>query len=165
MLLLADRLFPGWELWGLAAAAGADLLWRLKKNQVLPPCRVLPDGSFWSVMPTPAESARQGQARARGRVLARPPEGHLVRVIEYDITIADAAGGTRTEPFRLVTTLLDHERAPAAQLAALYHQRWEARPASPTSRPGSAARHSPSAPAPRTSSARKYSPSSPSTRR
>lgn len=126
MLLLADRLFPGWELWGLAAAAGADLLWRLKKNQVLPPCRVLPDGSFWSVMPTPAESARQGQARARGRVLARPPEGHLVRVIEYDITIADAAGGTRTEPFRLVTTLLDHERAPAAQLAALYHQRWEA---------------------------------------
>ena len=31
----------------------------------------------------------------------------------------------RIESFRLVTTLLDHKRAPAAKLAALYHQRWE----------------------------------------
>ena len=31
----------------------------------------------------------------------------------------------RTEAFRLVTTLLDHEQAPARQLAELYHQRWE----------------------------------------
>ena len=133
---------------------------------MLPPCRVLPDGSFWSVMPTPAESARQGQARARGRVLARPPEGHLVRVIEYDITIADAAGGTRTEPFRLVTTLLDHERAPAAQLAALYHQRWEAETGFAdlkTRLRGAAFTLRSRTPDPR--SFRKYSPSSPSTRR
>ena len=32
MLLLADRNFPGWELWGLAAGTGADLAWRIKKN-------------------------------------------------------------------------------------------------------------------------------------
>jgi hypothetical protein len=37
----------------------------------------------------------------------------------------DGDGGTRTGPFRLVTTLLDHEQAPAAQLAAACHQRWE----------------------------------------
>ena len=36
MLLLADRNFPGHELWGLAAAAGADLLWRARANLVLP---------------------------------------------------------------------------------------------------------------------------------
>jgi hypothetical protein len=55
-MLLADRNFPGYELWGLAAAT--------------PP--------------------------------TAPPE-----------------------PFRLVTSLLDHRLAPAAKLAALYHERWE----------------------------------------
>ena len=125
MLLLADRNFPGHELWGLAAGTGADLVWRIKKNQVFTPVRVLPDGSFHSVMPTPAENVRLGQARAAGRIPARPPEGHLVRIIEYTITVADSGGGTRTEPFRLVTSLLDHQQAPAAQVAALYQQRWE----------------------------------------
>jgi hypothetical protein len=125
MLLLADRNFPGYELWGLAAATGADLAWRIKKNLVFPPVKMLPDGSFHSVMRTPAENVRHGQARAAGRVLAGPAEGHLVRVIEYTVTVEDNDGGIRTEPFRLATTLLDHEQAPAAQVAAIYHQRWE----------------------------------------
>jgi hypothetical protein len=125
MLLLADRNFPGWELWGLAAGTGADLAWRIKKNLVFPPLAVLPDGSFLSVMPTPAENLRLGQARAAGRVPPGRPEGHTVRIIEYTITARAAGGTTRTEPFRLATTLLDHQRAPAADLAALYHQRWE----------------------------------------
>ena len=125
MLLLADRNFPGYELWGLAAATGADLAWRIKKNLVFPPVKMLPDGSFHSIMRTPAENVRHGLARAAGRVPAGPAEGHLVRIIEYTITVTDSGGGTRTEPFRLATTLLDHEQAPAAQVAALYHQRWE----------------------------------------
>jgi hypothetical protein len=125
MLLLADRNFPGYQLWGLAAATGADLAWRIKKNLVFPPVKVLPDGSFHSVMRTPAENVRHGQARAAGRALTGPAEGHLVRIIEYTVTVEDGGGGTRTEPFRLATTLLGHEQAPAAQVAAIYHQRWE----------------------------------------
>ena len=125
MLLLADRNFPGWELWGLAAGTGADLAWRIKKNLVFTPSRVLPDGSFLSVMPTPAENLRLGQARAAGRIPPGPPEGHAVRIIEYTVMVRAADGTTRIEPFRLATTLLDHQRAPAADLAALYHQRWE----------------------------------------
>jgi hypothetical protein len=125
MLLLADRNFPGYQLWGMAAATGADLAWRIKKNQMFVPLRILPDGSFLSVMPTPAENVRHGQARAAGRILPEPPRGHLVRIIEYAITIKSAGDATRTETFRLVTTLLDHQQAPAAKLAALYHQRWE----------------------------------------
>jgi hypothetical protein len=125
MLLLADRNFPGYELWGLAAGTGADLAWRIKKNQVFRPVEVLPDGSFLSVMPTPAENIRLGQARAAGRAVSGRPEGHLVRVIEYTVAIRAADGATRIEPFRLVTTLLDHRQAPAAEFAALYHQRWE----------------------------------------
>jgi hypothetical protein len=125
MLLLADRNFPGWELWGLAAGTGADLAWRIKKNLVFTPLQVLPDGSFLSVMPTPSENVRLGQARAAGRIPPGPPEGHLVRIIEYTVTVRAAGGATRIELFRLVTTLLDHQLAPAAELAALYQQRWE----------------------------------------
>ena len=46
---------------------------------------------------------------------------HAVRVVEYRLEgVADA------EPlYRLVTTLLDPTGAPAAELAALYHERWE----------------------------------------
>jgi hypothetical protein len=125
MPLLADRNFPGYQLWGMTAATGAELLWRIKSNNVFVVSKVLPDGSFLSIMPTPAESIRHGQARAAGRSLPTPPQGHLVRIIEYSIAITGADGATRIEPFRLVTTLLDHQRAPAAELATLYHQRWE----------------------------------------
>jgi len=125
MLLLADRGFAGHELWGLVTAAGADMAWRIKKNLVLPPVKILGDGSFLSVMPTPAENVRFGRARARGRPLREVPEGHLIRVIEYTVTVTTAGGRTRTEPFRLATTLLDCQQAPAGQLAAIYHERWE----------------------------------------
>ncbi|MFE5597569.1 IS4 family transposase, partial [Streptomyces sp. NPDC056549] len=57
--------------------------WRIKRNLVFVPLRVLPDGSYLSVMPTPKETIRHGQARAAGRTLAAPPQGHLVRIIEY----------------------------------------------------------------------------------
>jgi Insertion element 4 transposase N-terminal/Transposase DDE domain len=125
MLLLADRNFPGYQLWGQAAATGADLAWRIKKNHVFVPVRRLPDGSFLSVMGTPAENVRHGQARAAGRPLPGPPAGHRVRIVEYDVTVQTRHGGVRIEAFRLVTTLLDHEQAPAGKLAELYHQRWE----------------------------------------
>lgn len=125
MLLLADRNFPGHELWGLAAGTGADLVWRIKKNNVFVPLQVLPDGSFLSVMPTPQENRRHGQARAAGRVLPEPPHGHRVRVVEYTVTVRTTEGATRVEAFRLVTTLLDHTAAPAQELADVYAQRWE----------------------------------------
>jgi hypothetical protein len=48
MLCLADRAFVGLALWREAAATGADLLWRLRANQVLPCQERLPDGSYLS---------------------------------------------------------------------------------------------------------------------
>jgi hypothetical protein len=125
MLLLADRAFPGYDLWALAAATGAHLAWRMKSNWVLPPARLLPDGSFLSVMPTPAEGRRRARARHTGKTLPGLPAGHTVRVIEYTVTTHNADGATKTESYRLATTLLDPRQAPAARLAALYHQRWE----------------------------------------
>src|SRR5438552_10203466 len=45
MLCLADRQFFGFALWNLAQDAGADLLWRVKKNMRLACENGLPDGS------------------------------------------------------------------------------------------------------------------------
>ena len=45
----------------------------------------------------------------------------LIGVIDY--RLKDVEG---SEPlYRLITTILDHEQAPAKELAALYHERWE----------------------------------------
>ena len=107
MLLLADRGFYGFELWQQARAGGADLLWRVKKNTALPVVRVLQDGSYLS-----AVHAEQDRKARRNPV--------AVRVVEY--TLARTGDAT---VYRLVTTLLDPEQAPAAELAALYAQRWE----------------------------------------
>jgi hypothetical protein len=125
MLVLADRNFAGYELWGLARATGAHLAWRIKKNVIFPPLKVLPDGSYLSVMGTPAENQRHGQARAAGRILAEPPQGHLVRIITYTVTVRPQQGPPRIETFRLVTSLLNHKQAPARRLAMIYHERWE----------------------------------------
>jgi hypothetical protein len=45
MPCLADRNFFGYEIWNLACATGADLLWRVKKNARLKAEERLPDGS------------------------------------------------------------------------------------------------------------------------
>jgi hypothetical protein len=109
MLCLADRQFFGHALWQKAAAAGADLLWRVKRNLRLPRETVLGDGSYLTTIYL-SEKNRRHRA-----------EGVRVRVVEYRLEgIADA------EPlYRLVTTILDPAQAPATDLAALYHERWE----------------------------------------
>ncbi len=109
MLCLADRQFFGFALWAHARATGADLLWRIRKNMRLASDRRLPDGSYLSRI-YPSQSAWRRKAG-----------GVAVRVIDY--RLQDVAGA---EPiYRLVTTILDHEAAPAHELAALYHERWE----------------------------------------
>ena len=108
-LLLADRGFTGVELWRAAAAGGADLLWRIRSHQILPVREELPDGSYLSEI-----------VIAKDRKRADPT---TVRVIEYTL---DGTGFPEQDaPYRLITTILDPEAAPAADLAALYHQRWE----------------------------------------
>jgi hypothetical protein len=125
MLLLADRNFPGYDLWAQASSTGADLIWRIKKSQVFEPITVLPDGSYLSRMHTPTDNLRLGSARAKGHRCAANDPAHLVRIIEYTVTVRAADTSSRTELFRLVTTLLDHHEAPARVVADLYQQRWE----------------------------------------
>lgn len=109
MLCLADRQFFGWTLWHEARDAGAELLWRIKHNVRLPADACLADGSYLSTM-YQSERDRRHQTN-----------GSRVRVIDYRLE-----GVKDAEPvYRLVTTLLDPALAPAPELAALYHERWE----------------------------------------
>jgi hypothetical protein len=109
MLCLADRPFFGHALWQAATATGADLLWRVKHNLRLPRETRLADGSYLTTI-YPGEKDRRHQAN-----------GGQVRVVEYRLE-----GIAGAEPlYRLVTTILDPAAAPATELAALYHERWE----------------------------------------
>ena len=132
MLVLADRGFAGYTLWTQAAATGADLLWRVKSDLHLPVVTVLSDGSYLARLRDPADTRRwRKNTRKNRRNGHRPPaprtiDGATVRVIESIITVTTADGATRTEPYRLITTLLDPGQAPAAQIAAVYARRWAA---------------------------------------
>lgn len=109
MLCLADRFFPGYKLWQAAAQTGADLLWRTRQNARLDVDRRLPDGSYLSRIYA-STSDRRNQRK-----------GIVVRVIDYRLK-----GVKDPEPiYRLITTILDPAQAPAKELAALYHERWE----------------------------------------
>lgn len=109
MLCLADRNFFGFALWQQARSTGADLLWRMKNNARLPREQPLADGSYLSRI----YSSDKERRHQRNSV--------TVRVIEYRLQ-----GVTNAEPiYRLLTSLLDPVQAPAAELAALYHERWE----------------------------------------
>lgn len=103
MLCLADRGFFGHELWNQAVATGADLLWRVKSSLNLGELEKLSDGSYL------------GHLRVRGRGPRKP-----VRVIKFTLTFKNG----KREDYRLITTIMDHRRAPAMELAQLYARRW-----------------------------------------
>jgi hypothetical protein len=131
MLVLADRNFYSWALWHAAAATRADLLWRVKASMDLAVIRELPDGSFLARVSDPAavhaRNRRNGQRRRRGSTLGPqtgPLPGMTVRVIGFRLEVTADDGSTRTEWYRLITTLLDWRAFPAADLAACYARRW-----------------------------------------
>jgi len=109
MICLADRNFWSFERWKIAAGTGAGLLWRGKKNLILPVEKRFRDGSFLStVYPSPKD-------RRYNR------NGIQVRVIEYEIQGIDYGESI----YRLITNVVDPKSGPALELAALYHERWE----------------------------------------
>ncbi len=104
MLLLADRNFAAGFLARKITETKADFLIRVRTGNSapkLPVLRRLPDGSWLSVF-----------------------GGVSVRIIDAEITVATSAGQSR-DGCRLITTLTDQTRFPAADLVVLYHERWE----------------------------------------
>ena len=109
MLCLADRAFVGFDLWRTATASGADLLWRVRRSQVLPCRRRLPAGSYLSRLYASPQHRRHDEG---GMMPIRVSDDRLEGVPD-------------AEPlYRRLTTVLDPAEAPAAELAASYHERW-----------------------------------------
>lgn len=117
MLVTADRGFFSYALWSAVSATGAALLWRVTASVRLPVLEQYPDGSYLSeLLP---KQLKTDVYRGRKR---RVPDGVRipVRVVEYCVVNRDAP-----DVIRLITTLMDHDEAPAMELAALYAERWE----------------------------------------
>ncbi|MFC1437668.1 transposase domain-containing protein [Streptacidiphilus sp. N1-10] len=108
-LLLADFGSVRVRPWCIAREGGAELLWSVPATAQLSRHATLPDGSFRSVLDGAGECG-EGEA-----ALAVP-----VRVLDC---VVDG------EPLRLVTSLLDPAAAPAAELVALFAERWRFRDA------------------------------------
>ena len=108
MLVLADRGFPSLELCRKIAQTGADFAIRVTSNYRLTPTKRLPDGTYLSEL--------LGEGKGKSRPMT-------VRVIEF--SIKDQQAGI-SEVFALVTSLTDHERYHAEEIARLYPRRWRA---------------------------------------
>ncbi len=102
MLILLDRAFDANAFLREVAATGALLLARAKSTRHPPVLGHLPDGSYLSDL-----------------------DGLAVRVIEASVTVTGADGSRVRDGYRLITTLMDHRRFPAAAVVRLYHERWE----------------------------------------
>src|SRR5215218_5297771 len=106
-MLLADQGLCSLELWRTLQATGAELVWRCRQDVKLPVLAVFADGSWRSEL---------GAGHPKHKRVA-------VRVVDYRLDGPGRPG--QPEDYRLLTTIADPERAPAAELPALYPQRWE----------------------------------------
>jgi len=107
MLCLADRNFFGCEMWTMAKATPADMLWRVTRNARLQADDTFADGSYLSCIHA------SNTARHHKR------DGVANRVINYTL---DGVNGAEAL-YRLVRTILDPQGAPAHEFASVYHER------------------------------------------
>jgi transposase IS4-like protein/DDE family transposase len=122
MLVLADVGLYSYENFRMVLDAGADALFRVGANVGLPVLEWLPDGSYLSYITEPAEKARNSYRLRHGLAKITDLPGTYARVVDYEVT--DRGDGE--EIITLVTNITDPEEIPAAELAAAYHERWEA---------------------------------------
>ena len=102
MLVLLDRAFDAARFLNELHGTGAKFLVRSRSTRRPPVLTHLPDGSFLSNL-----------------------DGLAVRIINAELTITGTDGSRVRDRYRLITTLLDHDHHPAAELVRLYHERWE----------------------------------------
>jgi len=122
MLNLADRGFFSMDRFLRFSATGALLCWRVKNGVTSVPVKTLktlPDGSEL-VMLHESDGMRARRRREHGdRTAARLPDT-IARLVQFKIVTRTRSGRVKTSVIRLLTTLLDHEEFPAAEIAVLY---------------------------------------------
>ncbi len=166
MLLLADRNFPGYELWGQARSSGADLLWRAKSSHHLVPTQNLPDGSYLSLMPAarnatgwptaagPAATTHPARGIRSGSSSSPSPAPHRADHEPRSTDSSPPCSTPRSTP----------RSPPPPNLPPSTDNAGKPKRPTTTSNHASSAAASPCAPAPSKASTRSSTPSSPSTR-
>jgi hypothetical protein len=70
-----------------------------------------------------------GMRSRRRRETGNPQAGRLpdtaARLVSFTVTARTRGGRAKTTVMRVLTTLLDHEAYPAAEIAVLYAERWQ----------------------------------------
>ena len=122
MIVMADSGLYSYTNFKMVLDAGADALFRVGANVELPVLEWFPDGSYLSFIADSKEKARNSYRLRRGLAKITGLPGFYVRAVDYEIT--DRGDGE--EIITLVTNITDPDEIPAAELAAAYHQRWEA---------------------------------------
>jgi DDE family transposase len=127
MLNLADRGFFSMDRFLRFSAAGAQLCWRVKNGAKSVPfktLKTLPDGSEL-VMLHESDGMRTRRRRDTGDKTAARLPGTIARLVQFTIVTRTRGGRAKASTIRLLTTLLDHEKYPAGEIAVLYAERWQ----------------------------------------
>lgn len=122
MIVMADSGLYSYTNFKMVLDAGADALFRVGANVELPILEWFADGSYLSYIADSKEKARNSYRLRHGLAKITDLPGYYVRVVDYEITNR----GDGEEIITLVTNITDPEEIPAAELAAAYHERWEA---------------------------------------
>ena len=111
MLLMHDANFFGGAYLEVLNAKGVRALFALASTIALERVRNLPDGSYLA------------RLKPQKRAVYPMQQALWLRVIEYQVT--DERLGEPGHVYRIGTTWLNARTAPATELLALYHERWE----------------------------------------
>ncbi len=113
MLLIADRVFFSFNLWRLSSQKAGALIWRVKKDLNLKAQKRFKDGSYLAEITPSWHHAKKNPCIKKQKL--------TVRVIEFKPVFSD---GTEGESVRLITTILDPQKATALEIAEIYPHRW-----------------------------------------
>jgi len=122
MIVMADSGLYSYVNFKMILDAGADALFRVGATVELPLLEWLPDGSYLTFIADSKEKAKNSYRLRHGLCKVTDLPGFYARAVDYEIT--DRGDGE--EIITLVTNITDPEDIPAVELAAAYHQRWEA---------------------------------------
>lgn len=122
MIVMADAGLYSYPNLRLIIDSGADAIFRVGANVGLPVLGWLPDGSYRSFIADPDEKRKNSHKLYGGRLDITDLPGVYVRAVDYEVTDRGDGG----ELITLITTITDHEDAAATEIAAAYHERWEA---------------------------------------
>lgn len=122
MIVMADSGLYSYTNFKMVLDAGSDALFRVGASVDLPLLEWLPDGSYLTYIADSKEKARSSYRLRHGLDKITDLPGYYARAVDYEIT--DRGDGK--EIITLVTNITDPDEIPAVELAAAYHQRWEA---------------------------------------